>query len=172
MTGTARTVRIGRPREGGRPATGPAGEFRPNRFATARAQRLFLLFALLLVVIYGAFAALTLSNPLPGVRENPFAWLSFSGLAAVLGVWGWRITLGRAPRGVTVRPDGWWIHERGGRRTTVPGSALREPRVAQHYLPGWSAPGPTALVELPTERGVRAYLLDEELLELARPPAV
>lgn len=169
-----RAVRIARAASAA-PAAGPSARphFVPNRAGDTRARRLFLLFAVLLVAIYATFAALTLSNPVPGVRENLFAWAAFSLLALALALWGWSITIGRAPRGVLVRSEELLVRERLGGSRRVLRSALDGIKVVQRYPAGWIAPEPTVLAEVRVEGGrARTYLVGESFFaDLSEPAA-
>ena len=168
-----RAVRIARtPAPRATTAEAARTRFVPNRAGVARGRRLFLLFGLVLLAIYALFAALTLANPLPGVRDNLFAWAAFSALALLLAVWGWSITIGRAPRGVVLQREELLVREPLGASRRLPRSALNGLKVVQRYSAGWLAPEPTVLVEVRPERGrARTYLVGEAFFaDLPEPP--
>ena len=160
-----RAVRIAR---SATPSSGAAetGRFIPNRAGTARGWRLFVLFVAVLAVIYLVFVALALSSPTPGVRNNPLGWATFSGLATLLALWGWAITLGRAPRGATPRGEDVLVEGRTGRRYRVAAGALAQATVAHRYPAGPLSPEPTEFVVLRTSDGAqRTFLVGESFFE-------
>ncbi len=162
-----RTVRIAR-RDGSATTPGErtASAFVANTAGSARAGRLLLLFMAALGVIYLAFAGLTIANPLPGVRDNLYAWGAFTLVALLLALWGWSITLARAPVGARKARDGLVVRERGGSVRRFEARALDELHVVQRYPNGLLAPAPTALVELRTpEGGKRTYLVGDGFFE-------
>jgi hypothetical protein len=166
----SRPVRISRSaanaseRFAGRSApSGTGARFTENRAGTRRATRLFGMFVGVLLVIYLAFAALTLASPSPGVRSNVATWAVFSGMALVVALWGWLITFGRTPRGAVRRGSEIVVRERLGRPRRIPMDEATQPTVVHRYGRSLFGPEPTEFVEVRTTDQVkRTYLVGEE----------
>ena len=163
----SRPVRIAR-----RPASEPVlsrtelpvashwGEYRENHAGTIRASRLFLLFLIVLIVLYVLFLGLALSSPTPGVSANLGAIAGFTVIAFGLGLWGWTITLLRAPRSVRLRSTETIVTERTGRTRRFPAAAELTIRVVGRFPGGLLASEPTEMVEVWTQtQGKRNYLV-------------
>jgi hypothetical protein len=134
----------------------------PNRAGEARARRLFGLFTVVLIVIYGAFIGLAALGPSSGVRSAPVAWGIFTLLAVLLGLWGWTLTFGKTPRSAQRREADLLVRERTGRIRRFPVESTRSMRVVQHYSGGVLGPDATEVVELLSrERSRREYLVGE-----------
>ncbi len=162
----ARTIRIRQAAE--TPSTGESpGEvqFRPNSAALSRAWRLFALYVVALVVIYGTFVGLLWSSR-AGFAGNPTSAPAFlTLLAVILGVGGFFLTLARTPRGVEFRSDATVLTEFSGRRRVYGRTVPIDVRVESRYPAGLLAPEPTALVLLGASgRPARRYLLNLSLL--------
>jgi len=172
----SRPVRISRPAA----AVPPSGALQraafaegwvPNRAGELRARRLFVLFAGLLALIYLTFVALASSGTDSGVRSAPVAWGIFTGLAVLLGLWGWTLTYGKTPRSAQRRDADLLVRERLGHVRRFPVEAAASLRVVQHYDAGMLGPQATQVVELLSrERRRREYLVGERFFqELAGP---
>ena len=166
-----RAVRISRPASGtatepGHRRGGPATRFQPNRGGTARAWRLFAVYAIALLAIYLLFLALALTSPVEGVRDNALPWLYLSVVTAALAAAGWLLTLGRTPSGAILRSEELVVRERTGRLRRFPAHALSERKVVHRYSPSLLGPQATEFVELRTsDRGRRTYLVGEGFFE-------
>ena len=168
--GPPRAVRISRV---ARPAAGddgvggapPRGEYRENVAGAARGNRLFGIFSTGLFALYLAFLAVAM-RAAGGLGADPAAIALFSAVAAALAVWGFLITLGRAPRGAWVAPDRIVIVERSGRSRRLAGAPPVRVEVLQRYPSGFLSPEETRLVRAPVAGArPRTYLVGVGLLE-------
>lgn len=164
--GAPRAVRIPRARPGA--ATAPAvppGEFRENRGGRARAGRLFGVFAIGMVVLYGGFVALA-ATAAGGLSGAPAAFALFTVLALAFTLWAWSITLRRAPRGIRWSAEGVWVEESARRvRRFVRGPAF-EHAVVERYPASPLGPAPTELVRVGEAGGrQRLYLVQPGLFD-------
>jgi hypothetical protein len=166
-----RPVRISRAAAAG----APSGEGKRAAFAVgwvqnqageARARRLFGLFVVVLLVIYGAFVGLATAGSSSGVRSAPAAWAIFTLLAVLLGLWGWSLTFGKTPRSAQRREGDLLVRERMGRVRRFPVESAFSMRVVQRYHAGVLGPQATEVVELLTrERRSREYLVGERYFQ-------
>jgi hypothetical protein len=158
-----RSVRI--PRRTSDVATPVDGEsamprFIANTAGTTRGTRLFGLYLLLLAVIYLLFVGLAVTSRPASPATNSLAWGLFSGLAALFGISGWWVTLGRAPRGVRMLGEEFAVQERLGRIRRFPSTTERH--VVRRFPASPLGPEPTEFVELTERDGVkRTYLVGE-----------
>ncbi len=154
-----------------RPAGAPsaraaaAGDYRPNGGGRGRGRRLLLGFLALLAVIYAVFAGLALTAAAPGTRDDPVTWGLFSVVAVALALWGWVLTLGRAPRGAWVGAGHVIVEERAGRVRRFDLTSGDQLVVLQRHAQGLLSPRPTELVELRGPDGRRSYLIEAGLFE-------
>ena len=136
---------------------------RTNVAGSTRAWRLFGVFAVLLVVIYALFLAIS-ARAAGGLSAAPAVPAAFSLLALGLAVWGWSITLGRAPRSVTVRADATLVVERTGRARRFAAEPPVTLDIVERYGAGWLSPEPTQLVRIAAPHGrARLYLVGRAL---------
>ncbi len=152
------------------PVGAPQGERRANRAGTQRGVRLTAVYLLVLAAIYLSFLFYARSAPGgvgPGVTAG---LLTFSGIAVLLGVAGAVLTLSPVPRAVVVRPDGFAIIGRWGRRTEW--SPLADVTIlrVRRYPAGLLSNETVDSVEvLGPDRRRRSYLVETGLLP--EPPA-
>jgi hypothetical protein len=131
---------------------------------------LFGLYAGGLVLLYLLFVGLSLSSPVPGVRENVAAWAYLTVVTAVLGATGWVVTLGRTPSGAVLRTGELVVRERTGRLRRFPANVLADPKVVHRYGASFLGPEATEFIELRTSDGTRrTYLVGEGFFEGFRP---
>ncbi len=165
-----RAVRIARRRDSPGATAPDSGAIddvleRPNVAGSARGWRLFAVFVVLLVVIYASFLAVA-ARAAGGLAAAPAAPATFSLIALALGAWGWSITLGRAPRSVTVRSDATLVLERTGRTRRFSAEPSPTFDIVERYAAGWLSPEPTQLVRIAAPRGrARLYLVGRALFD-------
>lgn len=183
MTAGPRAVRIPRRSPGPAPPTRsmePAeyefvrsdahGAARPisNDAGRTRAFRLFVLFLVALLVLYGAFIAEAAASA-PAVRSNSAIYASLTGVVAVALVVGWLVTLGPTPRSAWVDGSHLVVRESLGRLRRFdlgPGFEVRTVR-SQRSSP--LSPEPTEYAEVSASRGPRrTYLVGQEFFEFVR----
>lgn len=163
-----RAVRIVRSSSERGGATARPADFRPNRSGSQRAWRLFGLDVLALAALYAVVLALLSRGP-GGITGNADVLAVLAGLAVAIGVVGFYVTLGQAPRGIWTGRRGAVVEERLGRRRELAPSS--ESRVARRFPAGWLASGPTEIVRVVDATGrPRVYLVDEGLVPLAPNP--
>jgi hypothetical protein len=152
---TARAVRTST-------SVAPGARFIENRAGWIRARRLFEIFTVLLVVLYGGFLAEALLAS-PGLVSDPLALVLLTFAAALCGVAGASVTLARAPRGVWWTGDELVVRERFLSPRHYPTNVPWH--VARRYPAGILSPEPTEIVEVVPAAGRRmTYLVDEGLL--------
>jgi hypothetical protein len=151
---------------------GGTGSYEPNRAGTGRGLRLFAVFGVALLVIYGLFLGLTASSPSPGVSSNWTVYALLTVLTLALGAVGAAVTLLRAPTGVAFGADAVIVSERLGRRRRWPLPPQLRLHVLQHYPRGLFGGEATELVELSDGAGHRAaYLVGRGFFDrLESPP--
>jgi len=149
-----------------RSAAGPAPvDFRPNRAGTQRAYRISLVYLVILIALYLAFALSSRDSP-GGTGAAATTNLGlFTLAAAVLAVGGVAFTFTPVPRGILREADGFVLVGRWGNRSEWrPLSQVTIHRV-RHYPAGFLASAPVDSVELTREgRGRRSYFLETGLL--------
>ena len=119
---------------------------------------MFCLFAAGVLVIYLLFLGLTATSTSPGLRNSPTVYAALTIAVALLGVWGWFLTVHRAPRQAVLRDDALVVTERSGRARRFSPLGVRV-RVLYRYGPGLLAAEPTELVELSDAEGRRRNYL-------------
>ena len=153
-------------------SAGPAFGYERNRGGTARAVRLYLVFAAGLVGILVLFVGLAASSPSPGVSHSTLVYAWLVGLTVALAAGGALITILRAPRGARFGPEGVVVTDRLGRTRRWPTAPQLNTRVVQRYSPGWLGPDATELVELSDGTGHRAqYLVARGFFDRADGPS-
>jgi hypothetical protein len=150
---------------------GGTGSYEPNRAGTGRGLRLFTVFGIALLVIYGMFVGLTATSPSPGVASNGSVYAVLTILTLALGAIGAAVTLLRAPTGVAFGEDAVIVSERLGRRRRWPLPPTLRLHVLQHYPRGVFGGEATELVELSDGAGHRsAYLVGRGFFDRLDPP--
>ncbi len=140
----------------------PGGRFVENRAGWIRARRLFLLFGIALIFLYGVLLGDALVVT-PGLGSDTGAIAVLSLTAVVCLAVGASVTIARAPRGVWWTPEEMVIRERFSAPRRYPKNVPTH--VARRHGSGLLAPSPTEIVELVPAHGRRmAYLVDEGLL--------
>jgi hypothetical protein len=149
---------------------GEAGSALENRAATERSRRIFLLFALLLVLLFLTFLAAQLGSPYAGVRDDWPASLALALIALFAGGAGYALTLGRTPVSVRGEGESVLIRERSGRERRIPAHAAAAPVSVKPHAPILFTHEWTETVELEWPGGLRrAYLFERGLLAQASP---
>ncbi len=151
------------------PRAPPPSEHHENRGATRRVTRLGLLYAIVVLAVYGGFAALGVSGPGRGSSGVTQDLLFLGLLAGALAAGGLLFALLAVPRATEVRGDAWVVVGRfGGRRSYSLSRGLSVRRI-RTYPPGLLSPEPVVSVEVVGGRVRRTYLLDENLVPEPRP---
>ncbi len=130
-----------------------------NDAGTARAFRMFGLFALTLVVILGVFVVEAATSPSPGVSDSAEVYGLLAGFTILLAVVGASITVLRAPRGAAFGSGSVLVTERFGRRRRWPAPPQLRTHVLQRYSGGLLMGAPTELIELSDGEGHRTNYL-------------
>ncbi|MCI4337475.1 MAG: hypothetical protein L3K17_09890 [Thermoplasmata archaeon] len=167
-----RPVRIPRrSRSAAGSASGPSAEARENVGGRQRATRWFAVFLLGLGVLYAFFIALEASSA-GGLTGSPLAVGLFTILALAFVVWGWSITLRRAPRRVGVGSEEIAVEERRGHVRRFRIGPTLETTVLQRYPPSPFSPAATELVRVgPADGYRRVYLVERGMFESPPPGA-
>ena len=162
-------VKLARPRVASapRPASPRAsGPIVVNRAAVQRANRLSLLYAGALLVVYGVLGLYARSAPggtSPGANDG-LLW--FAGVAVAIAAVGIALTLGSAPRRFELGPERTVVIGRLGRELRLPPLSELNVRVVRRFPEGWLSSAPVEHVEIsPRRKGrVRSFLVEEHLL--------
>lgn len=127
--------------------------------------RIYLLYILALVALYGFFLELDVRSTVAGTSINESGILGFTLVAlALAGVGAW-MTLGQAPRGARIGPREIIVTERWGREVTFPPADEIKIRLVRRHGRGVLSPQPTATVLVMTLAGARrTYVIDEQML--------
>jgi hypothetical protein len=129
-----------------------------------RGTRLFLLFVLVALVVYGTFLALAASSPTQGVRTNPAIYGILTLVALLIAATGFLVTLGRAPRAAAWREEHLVVRERLGALRRFRRDSLRI-TVVYRYPASLLSSGPTVLVTVGDADGrMRNYLVGQGFL--------
>ncbi|MGI0132557.1 MAG: hypothetical protein ACREDK_05630 [Thermoplasmata archaeon] len=142
-----------------------SGRYVANTAGTARALRLFVLYLAVLAAAYLGFLSLALTATSTGTRSDSAALVALTIVALALAIWGWMITLARAPTGIRFEGREIIVLERRGRPRRFVAPPALDITVAYRYPSGFLAREPTELVEATSLDGRRrAYLVARGLL--------
>jgi hypothetical protein len=137
---------------------GPRG-YVANVAGTARALRMFGLFAVALLAILTVFLIEAATSPSPGLADSAEVYGLLAGFTILLAVVGAGITVLRAPRGAAFGTDSLLVTDRFGRRRRWPLPPKLRTHVLQRYGGGILMGEPTELIELSDGDGHRANYL-------------
>ncbi|MCI4358468.1 MAG: hypothetical protein L3J95_02795 [Thermoplasmata archaeon] len=157
---------------GTRGTAGADGAVHPslNRSGCQRAIRTYALFLVALLAIYGIFLGTFLTAPESGVRSNPSEYGFFSLVLVVIGLYGFGVTVWRAPREVRATEQEVVVLGRTGRERRFsrgPGFVVS---VLKRYPGGLFSDEATELVRVALPDGsARVYLVDEGLIPSTSP---
>jgi hypothetical protein len=154
-------------------ATG-AVDRRRNQAATERAYRLTTIFVGTLVGLYVLFVVLDRLAPGGSSSAVETGLLSFSGIAAAIGVVGALVAISPAPRAIEVRPDALVVIEWWGHRRSFPPVGQLQMSVLRRYPASFLSSRPVEAVEVGTRAsGRKVYQFEAGLLpELVREPRI
>ncbi|HEV2520626.1 MAG TPA: hypothetical protein VGX00_08470 [Thermoplasmata archaeon] len=137
------------------------GARRENRSGTQRAVRTFVTFLVGLLAIYGLFLGSFLTAPEIGVRSNPVEYLAFTAVLGALVLFGFAVTVGRAPRDLRATATELWVRERSGRLHRFPSDAALSLVVLKRYPSGLLSSEGTEIVRVShPEASPRTYLVE------------
>ena len=136
-------------------------EVRRNLHGSQRAWRTFGGFLSALLAIYAAFLETFLTDPYGGVRSNPGQYAVFTAVMAAVGLYGFVVSVLRAPRELRFDAGELRVHERSGQWRRFPRGPGLSMAVLRSYPAGLLSTGPTEIVRLSMPNGLtRTYLVD------------
>ena len=146
-------------------------DVRPNVAGTQRANRLAVVYAASLLVLYGILAAVARAAPGGGSTGSTISLELFAGIAVLFAAIGVLLALFSAPQRVELAPEATVFISRFGGRLRLGPLAELDVRVIRRFPSGLLAPAPVEHVEVaPKGKGRRrAFLLEEHLLDARTP---
>jgi hypothetical protein len=166
---TNRPVRIARKPSGveathASPPGRPGVEYRSNAAGFQRAIRVFLLYLIAVVAMYGYFLWLIYGTTGGGLSGNSLGVATFSAAAAGLVILGIVLVMGEYPRGVEIESTQVVVLGRWGGRFVLPPAPELQVRLLRRHHVGLLSPEPTVTVEVHNRGGRRrTYIVAETL---------
>jgi hypothetical protein len=143
-----------------------------NRSGTQRAVRTYVAFLVALIMIYAIFLFSLSTAPYPGPRSNWTGYGFLSLALALIGAYGFGLTVLRAPKDLRAGATEVIVRERTGRVQRFPTGPGYLVSVLKRYPAGPFSEEPTEIVRVSLPSGsARIYLVDQGFFPEASTPA-